>query len=295
MAKVDRPRLKELRAVYRLIGECRELGLDANLWRLHMLHGLLRILGAKAGLCFNIHHPLDNRERITALLAAGLTDADHLLWSRYPQANAQRRDPFHQGYFRGLGGRLRTRRLDDVVDPDTWYRSCHYRDYVWPCGLGDRIATSLRLGAQSGSPIQTIMMHRDAAKGRFARRTVRLLHLFHHELGTSVGRYLILPCSSGENSAPLPPRLRQVLACLLQGNSEKQIAQRLGISPYTVNRHVQRLYRHFGVRSHRELVFHCRHLIGQLTQSQGKQRSGPPVLPAGSLELVGAHPEKTGC
>ena len=59
----------------------------------------------------------------------------------------------------------------------------------------------------------------------------------------------------------LPGQLRQVLVCLLQGDAEKEIAYRLGISRHTVNRHVQRLYRRLGVHSRGELTFRCRDIL----------------------------------
>jgi DNA-binding CsgD family transcriptional regulator len=52
----------------------------------------------------------------------------------------------------------------------------------------------------------------------------------------------------------LSPRLRQTLACLVEGNSEKQVAAELGVSPTTVHQYVTALYRHFGVRSRGELL-----------------------------------------
>jgi hypothetical protein len=36
-----------VRAVFRLIGECRELGIDSTLWHRHMLVELLRLTGGK--------------------------------------------------------------------------------------------------------------------------------------------------------------------------------------------------------------------------------------------------------
>jgi DNA-binding NarL/FixJ family response regulator len=41
----------------------------------------------------------------------------------------------------------------------------------------------------------------------------------------------------------------QTLACLLEGDSEKQVAARLGLSPATAHEYVTALYRHFGVQS----------------------------------------------
>jgi DNA-binding CsgD family transcriptional regulator len=46
------------------------------------------------------------------------------------------------------------------------------------------------------------------------------------------------------------------LACLAEGDSEQQVALRLGISAHTVHEHVKRLHRRFGVSSRGELLAH---------------------------------------
>jgi DNA-binding NarL/FixJ family response regulator len=55
----------------------------------------------------------------------------------------------------------------------------------------------------------------------------------------------------------LPPRLRQTLERLLAGDSEKQVAARLGLSRHTVHIHVKRLYRAYKVNSRGELLARC--------------------------------------
>jgi DNA-binding CsgD family transcriptional regulator len=48
--------------------------------------------------------------------------------------------------------------------------------------------------------------------------------------------------------------VRQVLRALLEGDGDKQIARRLGLTRYTVNQYVKSLFRHFGVQSRAELL-----------------------------------------
>ena len=69
-----------------------------------------------------------------------------------------------------------------------------------------------------------------------------------------MGRSLVSATEPGV--AALTPRLRQTLACLLEGDGEKQVAARLGLSWATVHQYVTALYRHFGVRSRAQLLVH---------------------------------------
>jgi DNA-binding CsgD family transcriptional regulator len=43
---------------------------------------------------------------------------------------------------------------------------------------------------------------------------------------------------------------------LLAGDSAKQVAQKLGLSEFTVGDHVKRIYKHFSVSSRVELLAH---------------------------------------
>lgn len=52
----------------------------------------------------------------------------------------------------------------------------------------------------------------------------------------------------------LPPRQRQTLERLLQGDSEKQIALRLKLSPHTIHSYVKALHKRLAVSSRGELL-----------------------------------------
>ena len=55
----------------------------------------------------------------------------------------------------------------------------------------------------------------------------------------------------------LSRRERQTLERLLEGDSEKQVARRLGISRHTVHVYVKSLYRRLGVSTRAELCRRC--------------------------------------
>ena len=61
----------------------------------------------------------------------------------------------------------------------------------------------------------------------------------------------------------LSPRLRQTLACLLEGDSEKQVAARLGLSQATAHQYVTALYRHFKVTTRAQLLAHVIKRMGR--------------------------------
>ena len=65
-------------------------------------------------------------------------------------------------------------------------------------------------------------------------------------------RFALLPVSELEPA--LSPRMRQTLQCLLAGDSEKQIAKLLHLSPHTVHVYVKALYERHSVSSRGELL-----------------------------------------
>ena len=92
----------------------------------------------------------------------------------------------------------------------------------------------------------------------------------------------------GKNVAPIPkslklsPRMRQTLDRLLAGDSEKQIARELGVSPHTVHIYVKALYRGFDVCSRGEL-------LARFVRVPLRSKSDEPSSPANS---PGAKPKK---
>jgi DNA-binding NarL/FixJ family response regulator len=99
-----------------------------------------------------------------------------------------------------------------------------------------------------------IALQRSRGERDFSPREQRLLDFFHGELGRLVRGALV---SATEPSPDrLSPRLRQTLGCLLEGDSEKQVAARLGLSHATTHQYVTALYRHFEVQSRAQLLAH---------------------------------------
>jgi len=74
----------------------------------------------------------------------------------------------------------------------------------------------------------------------------------------------------------LSPRMRQTLERLLAGDSEKQIAGKLGVSPHTVHVYVKELYRGFEVSSRGELLARFVQVPGSVKGASQIKSGGKP-------------------
>ena len=107
--------------------------------------------------------------------------------------------------------------------------------------LGDFPAMVRLTRTLQGSPPDSAMQKR------------RMIAEFCKRLGAQVGNVTPSAC----HDPHLSPRLRQTLQHLLAGDSEKQVAGKLGLSRHTVHIYVKSLYRHFEVNSRGELLAKC--------------------------------------
>lgn len=72
-------------------------------------------------------------------------------------------------------------------------------------------------------------------------------------VGARVGAVMPDAC----NDPKLSRRQRQTLRHLLEGDLEKQVAAKLGVSRHTIHIYVKALYKHFDVSSRGELLAKC--------------------------------------
>jgi DNA-binding CsgD family transcriptional regulator len=250
MSKTRTLRMKDVRCAFRLIGECRELRRDAEMWRRHAFEDLARLLNARAanGGSIQWQRP-DGIIQFTHSVVTGFSAADIAVFARF----MRERDPAGDPIFNALGrlpGKAVTRTRQQLVRDHDWYDSVSFNGYRRVVGV-DHCMYSLH--AVGGSNAYSLIgLHRPLAENPFSSRERQLFHLVHMELAALMGRELA--CES--RLAGLSPRLRQTLQCLLQGDSEKQIAARLCLSQPTVHQYVTALHRHFGVSSRGELLAH---------------------------------------
>jgi DNA-binding CsgD family transcriptional regulator len=266
MAKSDLLRLEDVRAAYRLIGECRDLGSDPALWGPRLFEGLCQLIGAPAASggearWLRPHQPLKPKP-LTAF-QAGFDARAYQAFTAYLRVQGPAADPLFCALGR-VSGRLVTRTRRQLVTDAVWYRSAAFTDYRRVARVDHHLASVYQTAGDGA--VSVISTHGALGDRPFSPRQVRLFDFFHRELGPLIGRALV---SAGEpGPEKLSPRLRQTLACLLEGDSEKQVAHRLGLSPPTVHQYVTALYRHFGIRSRAQLLAHVIKRMGRQPWTQ---------------------------
>jgi DNA-binding CsgD family transcriptional regulator len=252
MTKSDLLRVQDVHDAYRLIGDCRDLGDDPVLWHRRMLDGLCRLIGARAatgggGRWIRPDHEMD----VTLAVDVGLDDRGHALYMAYMRDLRPGGDPIFQALQR-VPGQLVVCTRRQVVSDTVWYRSAAWDDYRRPIEIDNQLTSVYQL--PGGGAVSVIALLRAPREREFSPREHQLLRFFHGELGRLIGRSLVGPTEPSDDA--LSPRLRQTLACLLEGDSEKQVAARLGVSHATAHQYVMALYRHFRVSSRAQLLAH---------------------------------------
>jgi DNA-binding CsgD family transcriptional regulator len=255
MSRSQRLRLKDVRDAYRLIGECREVAALAEPgrpWWRHMISGLCPLVGAQVGIAGVFRNFATPQQQILAVEELGWSGrAERAHFLRYQADGGERRDPAFGQFAQQLHWPLVTRSREQLLGDAEWRNSAIYNEYLKPAGIDGKIMSLCALPGD-GAMSHLLTLKRPPGQREFGAREMRLVHLFHHELNDVLGAKLV--CPSPPAADALPPRLRQVLAGLLEGDSEQQIALQLGISPHTVHEHVKRLHRRFGVASRGELL-----------------------------------------
>jgi DNA-binding CsgD family transcriptional regulator len=239
----EKLRLKDIRAMYRLIGDLRTVGSDPAKWRTHLVRRLHTLFDAAIVVSSEIHvqtitgQAKDGKLRVIDV--GWGCDGSKDIWQIQTDSEA-RPEEFMLA--------LLPSPEPDVSSPP------EVAVPVLP-------TTALRGGttfvlSQYPLPhigaVDQLGIHKDSTQEPFTPVQHRLIRLFHVELGR-LWKKDALDKARDPNSA-LPPRLAQTLEALQAGCSEKQVSLRLGISKHTVHNYVKALHQRLGVSSRGELL-----------------------------------------
>ncbi len=264
MSKSQALRGQDVQAVYEIVNECRDLGCDAREWLQHLARQLRSLLALRACTTGEGWGPGNGQgPTLPLMLEAGLDAAALALFRHYAASGAVGRDPAWVFSWQcpAPWAVLAPERL---VGKRTWLTSDVYNDYYRPARCDHQLLSYHVLpGADARFYVS---LWRAADMPRFGRRDRALIGLVQQTFGPLLGGPLATARDPGLSG--LAPRLRQTLHALLEGDSEKQAALRLGVSASTVHEYVTGLYRHFGVASRAELLAcFLRRLRGQRRES----------------------------
>jgi DNA-binding CsgD family transcriptional regulator len=235
----DRFRLKlsEIRRIFRLIGEVRELGSDPQKWRPHMIRQLQKQLAAEIVISSEIHFRQSSDGKMSVIDIGWGCDAENNAW----QIHTERDDEKPDSYWLLAGQHALTTGTEKLI-PVKPAKSLY----------GGKCFILSQYALPHAGAVDQLGLHRSDGEQPFTQAEHRLVHLFHIELGRLWRRDAIRHVK--EPGADLPPRLSQTLACLLDGMSEKQIALNLELSQHTIHNYVKALHQRFEVSSRGELL-----------------------------------------
>ena len=255
MSRSETLRFADIRRVFRLVGDCRDLGHDRASWMARAVDGLRHELRALVviGSFDGDRSAMERGVPPTFWDVGWPTGRDREAWLAlirtpnvlsYPTIRAIYRRP----------GKLTVRSREQLVPDREWRLCTELNEDRRPLGQDDTMIGLCQL-ATDPSRRQLFSINRAVRDRRFGGRDRAFLRLFLEEVDGLAGTALAVD-ETGP-FAGLAPRQRQVLDALLEGDGEKQIAARLGLSRHTVHDHVKALYRRFDVGSRGELHTAC--------------------------------------
>jgi len=246
-------RQSDVSALLRLAGEVAELPADVQSRRAHILDRLLHLVGGCHAICSEVDlSSVGSFAKAIpgTVVHAGDCSGGELTAVREYLYTGKPLDPCIPHLFRASGDVVTVRR-EDVMDR-SWFRSEHFNVMRRPAFRGESLYAKLRL--PDGRHLR-MGIQREIRDRPFTNREVQLVNVFHENLR----QLYALPKPVGFNLSALPmpdlpPRLQPVLSQLLQGDGEKQIAVKLGLSRHTVHEYVKTIYKRLGVSSRGELL-----------------------------------------
>lgn len=249
MSRSQRVPLSDVARAMRLIGELHEIPAIPGAREKHLAESVLDWFGAALSVVVDARIPATNDAGMfNAVIVAG--HLDDRTWQHVAEyfARDYSDDPFLAKATKFTGKAYAWRR-SDLLTAREWYETQHFDETRIPASMDDFMHSQWPIESplcQGG-----VAVHRPMRDPLFTARDRALLTL----IAVEVSRFLpARPSGPLAIVGVLGPRLRQTLAGLLRGESEKQIAHRLELSRHTIHDYVKLLHRRFDVASRTELI-----------------------------------------
>lgn len=240
----NRLRLKDVRAIFRLVGDLRELGADPNQWRPHMVTRLRKIVGAEVVVSSEVVFRTTDRPNVMRVIDSGWgTDETGKTWQIFTERDDERPENYWLSVWQpanlatpGAEG------ANDALVPVVPQRKVY----------GGTTFILSQIPLPHLGTVDQLGLHRAWGDESFTKAQHRLVRLLHVELGRLWKNDALRKAKDPHND--LPPRLQQTLHELLAGKSEKEIAAKLELSRHTIHNYVKALHQRMGVSSRGELL-----------------------------------------
>ena len=248
----------DYRFALNLVGELGEFSEDRSDQMLgHLLASLGPKLGAGALWWSVVGGPAPAAVTgVSRSLVHGLDETTLRRWEKgYLLEDKYRDQPMWKPLAAGAG-QVRSARRQQLVSDRAWYRSPHVAEWNRGLGYDDVVVSAVPLG--DGSEVWLAAM-RPWNDGRYREGDRALLELVSGGLRGSFCRHLNPTRDAGglrveAIRSRLPARHQTIVAQLITGRSEKQIAAAVSLSARTAHKYIEQVYRAFGVSSRAELM-----------------------------------------
>lgn len=153
-----------------------------------------------------------------------------------------------------IAGEHFTKSRQDLV-PDAIWRSGRFDQHIQRMGLDTSVYSVVPLMERNGGLVSSsAVFFRKPDRPDFDPVEARVVHWVISECGPLHRDGLDV--EHIDEMVSLTPRQRSVLVLLMDGLTQKQVADRLYLSTHTVGDHVKAVYRHFNVNSRAGLLRH---------------------------------------
>lgn len=237
-----RLKLKDVRAIFHLIGELRQMGADPNVWRPHMVQRLRKLLDAQVVVSSEVHFRKLGRGGMRLVDVGWGGDEDGNTWQIHTERDDERPENYWLAARQPAGEEVEKANGGDPVIPVTPAKKVY---------AGTSFILSQYPLPHIGA-VDQLGLHRSFGDPPFTGVQHKLVRLLHVELGRLWKGDVLRRAK--DPTTDLPPRLAQTLAELMVGRSEKEIANKLQLSKHTIHNYVKALHQRLGVSSRGELL-----------------------------------------
>ena len=231
--------------VYKLIAECEELGHRPAQWRLHLANGVEELLGG-VGAHFILSSENGTARDGSWSFSSGGQEHARVFRSFWADGGFTLGPEYPIVFPAILQQRRYAWRSSVLIPWKEMQASALHERYLTQLRVRDRCSASV----VRGSLMTSVCICRSAGERKFGLREQDLVFLVAHLVSERLQHSL----HTEESLGMLSRRQIDVLDLLLTGRSEKEIAERVGLSRHTIHDHIKDIYSRIGVHSRPELM-----------------------------------------